>query len=891
MNLHFALQYRTEWGQHLEVELTLCRQREVTSVARYPMETEDGVHWHTDVKILVKDIVSFEYQYVVSAGELELRREWNLVPRHYPAADLDFRFPDFWRDIPRGNHLYSAAYVDCVSHFTPKKAQLVYFRQTLVFRVMAPFLKAGQRLAIIGSQPPLGAWDPHRYLSMQPAGINEWVISLSASGLYLPFEYKYVVVDEATGELLQWEGGDNRLSPSGMMQDGDVVAISDQEVRLQPEHWKAAGVVVPLFSLRSEHSQGVGDFSDLRMMADWAHSTGLGMVQLLPIYDTTQTHTWTDCYPYNSISIYALHPMYVDLQALPPVNDAVYMQEYEKQRRALNALPKVDYEGVNKLKSDYLHRLFDQCWSSLQDDASYQRFCQDNEWWLLRYAAFSMLRDRYRTSDFRTWPCYAEYQDEAVHHLATKYRKELHYYIYVQYLLDRQLSETAAYAREKGVVLKGDIPIGISKCSVEAWAMPEYFHLDSQAGAPPDGFSKDGQNWGFPTYNWERMAEDGYKWWKDRMRKMADYFGAYRIDHVLGFFRIWEIPQHCVTGMLGHFSPALPMSADEIRQYGFDFDPALHTVPYITDDVLRDLFGERAQAVCAICLKMEPGHRYTLKPEYDTQRKVEAAYSGRADKHSIMERDGLYKLIANVLFVPDPQDKNRFHPRINAMDTSACKVLPADQQKAFERLHEDFFYHRHNDFWRAEAMKKLPALVSSTNMLVCAEDLGMVPACVTPVMKELHMLSLEIQAMPKAFGLEFGRLEDNPYLSVSTVFTHDMPTLREWWEQDREKVQSYYNHVLLHDGPAPRALPGWLAEEILARHMYSPSMLCLISLQDWLAMDDNLRYPNPAEERINVPSVAQHYWRYRMHLTIEQLMQADDFNARVAALVRHGGRE
>lgn len=889
MNLHFALQYRTEWGQHLEVELMLFRQREVTSVAKYPMETEDGVHWHADVKILVKDIVSFEYQYVVRAGELELRREWNFVPRHYPAADLDFRFPDFWRDIPRGNYLYSAAYVDCVSHFTPRKAQLVYFRQTLVFRVMAPFLKAGQRLAIIGSQPPLGAWDPHRYLPMQPAGINEWVISLSASGLYLPFEYKYVVVDEATGNLLEWEDGDNRLSPSGMMQDGDVVAIYDQEVRLQEKRWKMAGVVVPLFSLRSENSQGVGDFSDLRLMADWAHSTGLGMVQLLPIYDTTQTHTWTDCYPYNSISIYALHPMYVDLQALPPVNDAAYMQEYEKRRRVLNALPKVDYEGVNNLKSDYLHRLFDQCWAYLQDDAAYQKFYCDNEWWLLRYAAFCMLRDRYHTSDFRTWPRYAEYQEETVHHLASKHKKELHYYIYVQYLLDRQLSATAAYAHERGVALKGDIPIGISKCSVEAWAMPEYFHLDGQAGAPPDAFSEDGQNWGFPTYNWERMAEDGYKWWKDRMRKMADYFGAYRIDHVLGFFRIWEIPQHCVTGMLGHFSPALPLSVEEICQYGFDFDPAQHTVPYITDTVLQDIFGEHAQTMSTTYLKKTMGH-YSMKPEYDTQRKVQAAYSGRTDDQSLAERDGLYKLIANVLFVQDSQDEKRFHPRINAMDTSAYKTLPANQREAFTRLHEDFFYRRHDDFWRAEAMKKLPALVSSTNMLVCAEDLGMVPACVAPVMRDLRMLSLEIQAMPKTFGLEFGRLEENPYQSVSTVFTHDMPTLREWWEQDEKRTQSYYNHMLLHDGPAPRTLPGWLAEEILARHVYCPSMLCLISLQDWLAMDESLRYPNPSEERINVPSVVHHYWRYRMHLTIEQLLQADGFNSRVAALVKHGGR-
>ena len=614
MNLHFALQYRTAWGQRLDVELTLCKHREITTVASFPMETDDGVHWHADVKMSAKDLVSFAYQYVVRAGDETLRREWNLVERRYPAADLDFHFPDYWRDIPRLSHLYSAAYAGCVTHFVPQPAQFVYFQQTLIFRVMAPQLKKGQRLAIIGSQPPLGAWDVHRYLPMQPAGINEWVISLSASGLYLPFEYKYVVVDDATGELTAAECGENRLSPSGVLQSGSVVAICDQEARLEADRWKAAGVVVPLFSLRTANSQGVGDFTDLRMMADWAHSTGLSVVQLLPIYDTIQTHTWTDCYPYSSISIYALHPMYVDLQRLPPVNDAAFMLEYEKQRLTINDLPKVYYDGVNKLKSDYLHRIFDQQWRYLQHDEEYDRFCHENEWWVTRYAAFCLLRDRYRTCDFRRWPRYFEFQEETIQHLAEKHRKDIHYYIYVQYLLDKQLSEATAYARSLGVVLKGDLPIGISRYSVEAWTMPEYFHLDSQAGAPPDAFSADGQNWGFPTYNWARMAKDGYQWWKDRMQRMARYFDAYRIDHVLGFFRIWEIPQDCVNALLGHFSPALPLTEEEIGQYGFPFDASVHAQPYITDEVLYRLFGTHAEEVTATYL-MEHGGSYRLKPE------------------------------------------------------------------------------------------------------------------------------------------------------------------------------------------------------------------------------------------------------------------------------------
>lgn len=890
MNLHFSLEYRTAWGEQVGVELTINRSQGSPVSHFYPLETGDGCFWTGDVSLPERDIVTFQYCYVICAGEQIIRREWNVVPRIFPAADLDFRFPDYWRDVPQLSHLYSAAYCNSVSRFKAEMPRFVYFRQTLIFRVQAPQLEAGQVLALLGSQPPLGAWDTRRYLRMQRAGVNEWVISLSATGLYLPFEYKYVVVDEKTGDLVAWEGGANRLSPSGLLAQNQALVIQDTEVRLPSGKWKAAGVVIPVFSLRSERSQGVGDFSDLLRMAEWAHTVGMTVVQILPINDTTQTGTWSDCYPYSSISIYALHPMYLDLQSLPPINDAAFMQEYERQRRELNRLPQMDYEGVNQLKHAYLRRLYQQHLRQLEKDNEYQQFCAINAHWLLPYAAFCYLRDRYKTCDFSTWPRHSVYKEEDIAQWAQKKKNELGYYMYVQYLLDKQLYQTATKARQMGVVLKGDIPIGISRCSVESWTEPHLFYMNGQAGAPPDDFSVNGQNWGFPTYNWDAMAKEDYAWWKARFRKMARYFDAYRIDHVLGFFRIWEIPTHSVHALLGHFAPAIPMSAEEIRNSGFPFDADIHTKPYINDEVLQDIFGNRAQQVARLYLDPLPHGEYALKPTYATQRQVEAAFGGQNDDVSLQIRDGLYRVISNVLFVPDPHEEERYHPRISAMDDLAFTYLPAPAQDAFRRLHEQFYYHRHNDFWRTEAMKKLPALVASTQMLVCAEDLGMVPQCVAPVLEQLRILSLEIQSMPKRFGRRFGRLEENPYASVCTLFTHDMPTLRQWWEQDRERAQAFYNQILLHDGVAPAVMPGWLAEEIVARHVYCPSMLCLLSLQDWLAMDDGLRNPQADQERINIPSDAHHYWRYRMHLTMEQLQESEAFSHRISALLKRGNR-
>ena len=521
-------------------------------------------------------------------------------------------------------------------------------------------------------------------------------------------------------------------------------------------------------------------------------------------------------------------------------------------------------------------------------------FFKRNEDWLVPYAAFCVLRDRFGTADFHAWPEYAEYRTEDIRAFcrpsAPAY-EEVSYYYYVQFCLHEQLLAASDYARAKGIILKGDIPIGISRNSVEAWVEPYYFNLDGQAGAPPDDFSVNGQNWGFPTYNWEVMLEDGCSWWVRRFRKMAEYFNAYRIDHVLGFFRIWEIPSDSVHGLLGHFSPSLPMSMEEIESYGLRFRKNYFTHPNISDWVLDKLFGERAEEVKAVYLDALGMDWYALKPEYDTQRKVEAAFAGKSSAEDAALREGLYALISNVLFIPDPKQPDKYHPRISARCDYLYQTLSEEEKRAFDALYEDYYYHRHNEFWYGQAIRKLPVLVEATQMLVCAEDLGMVPECVPWVMDDLRILTLEIQTMPKKFGLKFGRLEENPYRSVSTIFTHDMPTLRGWWEEDAVRAQQYFNEVLQKDGEAPASIPGWLCEEVVARHLYSPSMLCLISWQDWMSIDERLRYPDVDFERINVPSNPRNYWHYRMHLTIEELMGCDDLNRKIRMLITHSGRD
>lgn len=913
MKLQFKLEYRTAWGQDVRVEVVVKRRRGADLIHAHQLNTQDGVNWTGELVLHEKDATSFCYSYFIAAGDEIVRREWRGVPRTFPyEQNKTFLLQDYWKEIPLLSHLYSSAYSRCVAHTLAQEPEITYYDRTLLFRVQAPQLVQGQQLALLGSLPQLGEWMPERAMRMSRGGTHEWCLALSATGLQFPFEYKFVVIDEKTGELLFWEGGENRVSPKvenfapediGMdthlppyakdnmlLAPNTVQVIWDRRLRMKDEHWKTAGVVIPVFSLRSNHSQGSGDFGDLRLLVDWANRTAMRVIQLLPIYDTTQTATWTDCYPYNAISIYALHPMYLDLSQLPDVADEAFMQEYERERVELNSLPQMDYERTFHMKMRYLHRLYEQEGASVLASAECKDFIRKNEEWLLSYSVFCHRRDEENTSHFPSWSMLSVYDEKEVHDYASEKAKEVGFYVYVQFLLSAQLTEVTTYARNHGVLLKGDIPIGISRTSVEAWTEPEYFNMEGSAGAPPDDFSADGQNWGFPTYNWKRMQQDGNQWWIRRFRKMAEYFDAYRIDHVLGFFRIWEIPTSARSGLLGHFEPSLPMSVEEIEGWGLKWRESFFTTPYITDLFLRSLLKSQSdiEEIRSQFLEAMGPDWYNLREEFQTEKQIHEHFGYVDDNPSAKaKRDALCTLVQNVLFLPLGDG---FVPRISAQKTFIYESLSTAEKEAFDRLYEDFYFRRHNDFWGAEAMKKLPALVEATQMLCCAEDLGMVPACVAPVMDQLRILSLEIQAMPKEYGVRFGRLENNPYMSVVTIFTHDMPTLRLWWQEDEERRQVFYNEMLQKDGRAPEVMPGWLCEEVIARHLFSPSMLCLISLQDWTSMDESLRCEDVERERINVPANANHYWRYRMHLTIEQLMEADGFNNKIRTMIERSSR-
>ena len=801
MKLNVNIEYRTSWGE----ELVLC-----IGGKRYPLSYAGDGMWQTEIARLTlkKDM---EYSYEVVRDGNTIRSEWkkHLLVLPESSAAKTVTLNDMWNERPADAPFYSSAFTKAIfgRHKETRSNASGKKDANLMFRMSAANVRPDEVLALAASSKELGAWT--KLIPFDESAFPSWSLALNVSE---PFAYKIVIADRKTLAPVAWEEGENRWF-AAVPQKDELVVEAVQAV-FSGRDWKGAGTAIPVFSLRTEEDFGVGEFYDLKKMVDWAAATGQGILQLLPINDTTMFGTWEDSYPYNPNSTFALHPQYINLPAAGVKAD----EEYLALQKELNSLAQIDYERVNHAKIDLLKKAYAKTFKKLSATASYKAFVEKNASWLIPYAAFCVLRDLNGTPDFSKWKGFAKYSRKKVAEFCAANQADIDFWCFVQYHLDRQLSEVCEYAHSKGVVFKGDLPIGISRTSVDAWLYPELFHMDSQAGAPPDAFSADGQNWGFPTYNWEKMAQDGYAWWKARLAKMSEYFDAFRIDHILGFFRIWEIPLGSKSGLDGYFNPALPFPAYELENQGFD---------------VRD----------------------------------------------------------NGLFIEDPRKTGHYHPRIGARNSQSYQWLDAYRRAAFDRLYDDFFYHRNNEFWKEKAMQKLPALLDSTGMLACGEDLGMIPATVPQVMSDLRILSLEIQRMPKDPAQEFANPAWYPYLSVCTTSTHDMNPIRAWWEEDRKVTDSFYHTMLGGQGETPFYCEPWICRQIVEQHLWSPAMLTVLPLQDWLAMDGALRRSNPEEERINVPANSRHYWRYRMHITVEQLQAADEFNATLSQMIADCGRK
>lgn len=897
MKVHVHIHYYA----HPDQELAICGNTPLLGsgqdVEAPAMRHVGDGHWELELDLPPYE--DLQYHYLVRSGRTVIRLEWGKPHRlSLPADATTVRVNDYWQPEPDTPLMASSAFSDSLLSVPDAGQPITYASGHLIIKVFAVQVRKHLKLGISGETNLLGNWDPGRAVPMLPGDYPEWHVSLDCATLPPVFHYKFVLMDRETHQVVAWEWGEPREMrlhnhlPHTMQVEAGLTS------QCQDAPWRGAGVAIPVFSLRSQRSWGCGDFGDLLRMVVWVAETDQQLIQLLPINDTTYTGTWEDSYPYNAISVHALHPLYLAPSELPPLKDSALQAALEAEGRRLNALPQLDYEAAWKLKKVYIEALYKQAWDGdLPRDANplgsgvqgFPDFLEEHRDWLEPYAAYCYLRDTQASPDPSTWGTYSQGTDAVVAALCDPkqpWHEHIQRTFFTQYLLHIQLKRVRDHAHANGVVLKGDIPIGVNRYGVETWHQPEYFNQHVQVGAPPDPFSDTGQNWGFPSYNWARMALDGYQWWKRRFTHLALYMDAFRIDHILGFFRIWEIPEHAVRGLLGHFNPALPYTREELEALGVPEAGCL-TEPRFTIETLERLFGNRLESALS-CVKRGKQGWYTLKAPYNTQQKIRQHLAKHPTDADL--QDGLYRLCEEVLFVPDNQDPQRLHPRINGAHTDRFTLLTDAQQQAYLNLYEDFFYHRHTDYWKEQALAKLTPLVQSTRMLACGEDLGMIPEGVSEVMNRLQVLSLEIQRMPKRMGVRFENLNVIPYLSVCTTSTHDLSPLRAWWKEDPEATADYYRQMLWKPGLTPDECTPELARDILAQHLASPAMWVILPWQDWMAVDAVLRNPDPDSERINQPANPRHYWRYRMHLDLETLKEAEYLNATIRDLIQRSGR-
>lgn len=889
MKITVKINYRTQWGESVCLVGNRPELGDGDESQALKMQYESGDVWAATFHI--DSIADFEYHFLIKIDDAKVqRREWGKPHTLNFETDADkILVFDGWKDLPDEAPFYSTAFTKGIFNHNANSGKVVAEKNDVVLSVFAPMISPELEVALTGETKELGAWDTLKAKVLNFAEFPKWTIAVpKGEG---DFEYKFVVLNRNTHAVEAWETGRNRLTDYEASENG-VVVYNSLYLRNPLRPWKGAGTAIPVFSLRSEEDYGVGDFYDLFKLIDWAEATNQRIIQILPINDTTMQRTWQDSYPYNANSAFALHPMYLRPDAIAALDDESQLAWFKEKAKMLNAKAEVDYSEANKLKEDYAKAIFAQVGKKTVASVAFRTFVKNNADWLKPYAAYCVLRDMHKTADYRAWGEYAVYDKNKIETFIKENQATANFVYFVQYHLDKQLREVRNYAHKHNVVLKGDIPIGISRDSVDAWVDPRLYNMDCQAGAPPDDFSVLGQIWGFPTYNWEVMQQDGYLWWKRRFAKMADYFDAYRIDHILGFFRIWQIPTDSVHGLLGTFYPALPLTADEMRyNYGFYMNRERFTQPYLHEYFLGEYFGEYTEEAKQRFLNPMGEGRYEVQDYVNTQRKVLDYFSQFADDDKNRKlKEGLMSALDDVLFIIDRYDSNKYHPRISAYQTHAYAWLNDYEKGCFNRLYEDFFYHRHNFFWQDNAMMKLPAITQSTDMLVCGEDLGMIPACVANVMNWQKYLSLEIPRMPKETGVEFGKTANYPYLSVSTTSTHDMSGVRGWWEENPAATQRYYNNELHLDGTAPQVASPEICRLMLDDCLKSPSILCILPLQDWMSMDGNIRRANPQEEQINIPANSRHYWRYRMHLTLEDLLANKSFTNLVKECIKSSGR-
>lgn len=637
------------------------------------------------------------------------------------------------------------------------------------------------------------------------------------------------------------------------------------------------GTAVPVSALRTTESCGVGEFADLVPFAEWCKETGLDLIQLLPVNDTG-----TESSPYSALSAFALHPIYIRLQDLP--EGSAFTGEIHAIRSRFEALSRFDYRGIREAKLSLLWKMYRASQDAIANDPSLEAWIAINSW-IVEYAVFMNIKRKNFDASWKEWekfrtPSHSEIQKRWE---SASNRADHLFFAWVQMRLDEQFKRASERCDELGIALKGDIPIMMNEDSCDAWANPEFFRDDLRAGSPPDGSNPLGQNWGFPIYDWENLEEDGYGWWKRRLEHSARYYHAYRIDHILGFFRIWSIPAGESTGYLGWTTPHAPITAQELAELGFSGDRLRWICePHVPTRIVEavngyDYLGAHG-TLAKVMDRIGSEELWLFKDTIKCERDIWNADISESVKGALAAawRDRLLQVTGR-----DGKGKVLFAPIWSKHESTAWKSLSDAERGALERLFADKDA-QNGTLWKDQAVRLLATLTGSVDMLACAEDLGSVPDIVPDVLARLGILGLKVFRWERIWNREgqpYRDIASYPVRSVATTSVHDSSTLRGWWEREHGGNDFFGIRNPSADGiPADKSeswhsfYGGETAAWALSAIAETASSLLVVPLQDLMALDDAYRNEDPDADRINVPgSVSAFNWTWRIPVTVESL--------------------
>lgn len=635
---------------------------------------------------------------------------------------------------------------------------------------------------------------------------------------------------------------------------------------------KLTGVVVPVFSLRSEKSCGIGEFSDLPLLGEWCKKTNLEVIQILPVNDTGYQES-----PYSALSAFALHPIFTRIESIKGAEK--FQKEIDSIRKDFEKEKRVSFSKVLTAKLDLLQKIYESNQENIMKRKTLNTWLRENPW-VKSYAVFSTIRRKNLMSAWKDWQEHQDPSEDQIEALWKEHKKENFFYVWVQEILEKQLKDAAQALNAMGVSLKGDIPILMNDDSCDVWANRNFFDLSLSAGAPPDMFSEDGQNWGFPVYKWQNLEKEDYSWWRERLHQASKFYHAYRIDHVLGFFRIWNIPCKMVTGSMGYFNPSSYISLKDLQEIGFDEGRIRWlSKPHVFEEELRNALGSEAESVINICFnRIGNENLFLFNEEYSSEKTI---YSSQlSDKAKTV----LVSFLKNVTLLAVGEDAYSFSWSFR--NTRAFQSLNDWEKEKMEELSAKTGGEAEK-IWEQNALNLLSFMKNTTDMLVCAEDLGAVPDCVPSVLKELGILGLKVVRWAREWDKPedpYEPVKEYPLLSVCTPSVHDSSTLRQWWYEEQNKkalAQGLDLEALPYGDPTEEAI-----ESFLSALFQSSSAICMLQLQDFFALDKSICDSDIHYERINIPGTVQDInWSYRMTTTLEDLLQSKKLNERIQALV------